>query len=214
MMKPDFDFVTSGATVQAPAPERKRLLRQALLAERKALSPEALCALGRAVCSQILSLPLFWEATSVLCYYPVKGEIDLLPLAELAIKHQIPVGFPVCDPKNHTLSFRKAETLGNFIPGAYGIPVPPENAPLLTPDEHTLCLTPALGYDKNFYRIGFGGGFYDRFLADFPGVTIGVCAERAILETVFPEPHDVAVSLLATEKRILKSPNPIKKPVF
>ncbi len=214
MMKSDFEPILSRATVQAPAPERKRLLRQALLAERKALPPEALCALGRAVCSQIAALPLFLEASMLLCYYPVKGEINLLPLAELAIKRKIPVGFPVCDSKNHTLSFRKAETPNDFVPGAYGIPVPPENANLLIPDEHTVCLVPALGYDKNLYRIGFGGGFYDRFLANFPGVTIGVCAESTILETVFPEPHDVAVSLLATEKRIFKSEKTLKKPVF
>ena len=196
------DAPKTGATVPAFLQAQKRRLRQALLAGRNALPAEARSAHGRAVCRRVAKLPCFRAASAILLYYPVRGEIDLLPLVALAEGKGIPVGFPVCNPQTKMLTFRRATEKTTFVSGVYGIPTPPENAPLLPPDEKTVCLLPALGYDKNFYRLGYGGGYYDRFLADFPGIAVGTANEDAILETVYPEPHDRPVDLLVTENRV------------
>ena len=193
------DYNGFAATEPPLLREQKRRLRQALLATKdRALPVDPL--LGRAVCEKIAALPCFLRASALLLYYPVRGEIDPLPLAAIAEQNGVPVGFPVCDPKSKTLTFRSATANTQFEAGLYGIPVPPEDAPEPTIDERTVCLVPALGYDKNRYRIGHGGGYYDRFLADFPGKAVGMTFEDLILETVFPEPHDRAVDLLVTEK--------------
>ena len=125
-----------------------------------------------------------------------------------AFARGIPVGFPVCLAEPKRLIFRQATPQTRFVCGKFGIPVPPEGAPQLVPDEQTVCLLPALGYDRGLNRLGYGGGYYDRFLQTFPGLAVGVCRENAFCPTVFPEPHDLPVDLLITEKSTLTGQDP------
>ena len=195
------------------APDQKQALRQTLLARRNQMPPAAREDLALALCQKIAALPCFRAASMVLLYYPVGSELSFLPLAAIAEANGIPVGFPVCGPER-TLVFRRATAGMQPEPGAFGIPVPPKSAPLLLPDEKSFCLLPALGYDQNRFRIGYGGGYYDRFLSAFPGVSVGACPEDFLLESVFPEPHDKAADLLITEKRIFSDKNSPKIPDF
>ncbi len=206
MEKPVFDFSIehSGLT----AAQAKRRLRQALLKERNARSREEGRAVSQTVCERLAALPCLQNCSLLLLYYPTGSEIDLLPLADFAAARGIPVGFPVCRSNPKTLVFRKATPKAPFVSGAFGIPVPPENAPVLAPDDRAVCILPALGYDPTFTRIGYGGGYYDRFLQTFPGLAVGVCAEAFLCRTVFSEPHDRAVDLLVTEKRTIANQNP------
>ena len=183
--------------------EKKRRLRKILLAERDALSLAERRALDDTLCQKISSLPCFLSASMLLLYDPIGSEANLLPLAKIAETRGVPVGFPVCRSNPKGLIFRQADAQTVFEPGAFGIPVPPESARELTPDENAVCLLPALGYDQTLARLGYGGGYYDRFSVHFPGKKIGVCAERFLCDTVFAEPHDLSVDLLVTEKRIL-----------
>ncbi len=195
------------------APDQKQALRQTLLARRNQMPPAAREELALALCQKIAALPCFRAASMVLLYYPVGSELSFLPLAAIADANGIPVGFPICGPER-TLVFRQATAGTQPEPGAFGIPVPPKSAPLLLPDEKSFCLLPALGYDQNRFRIGYGGGYYDRFLSAFPGVSVGACPEEFLLESVFPEPHDKAADLLITEKRIFSDKNSPKIPDF
>lgn len=196
------------------APRNKAELRALLLAGRKTLSPEELRARGEAICQRLSALPCLQAASSLFLYFPMAGELDLRRLLLVAKERGIKVGFPVCIPNEKRLFFRQATTDACFAPGAYGIPVPPEDAPILLPDKKTVCILPALGYDQSFFRLGYGGGYYDRFLQSFPGIAVGVCLEDFLCETVFSEPHDVAADLLVTESRIIPDPAFLKKPVF
>ena len=182
---------------------QKHRLRKVLLAARDAMPPDEKTALDDTLCQKIAALPCVLSASAILIYYPIGSEVNLLPLANIAAAKGIPVGFPVCRTNPKNLIFRKADDQTVFLPGAFGIPEPPTSAPELPFDRESVCLLPALGYDRSLARLGYGGGYYDRFLKDFPGKKIGVCAERFLCDTVFAEPHDVAADLLVTEKRIL-----------
>ena len=179
-----------------------------MLAERDARAEAARRALDAALCERLTALPCLQTCSALLLYFPVGSEIDLLPLAAFAFARGIPVGFPVCLAEPKRLIFRQATPQTRFVCGKFGIPVPPEGAPQLVPDEQTVCLLPALGYDRGLNRLGYGGGYYDRFLQTFPGLAVGVCRENAFCPTVFPEPHDLPVDLLITEKSTLTGQDP------
>ena len=80
---------------------------------------------------------------------------------------------------------------------------PDQYSPLISKDEIDLALVPAVCYDKQGYRLGFGGGYYDRWLEDFKGFKVGMCRDVALQDAVPTEPHDSRVDVLITETQHL-----------
>ena len=183
----------------------KRALRERLIRARNAMPKSEREILDKQIVSRVLSLPCLENATTVLIYAPVGSEIDVSPILLEAWERGIPVGLPVCDRATKTLSFLRASAGVPLVDGAFGIPVPPKGAEPIEPDERTVCVLPALAYDKNGVRLGYGGGYYDRFLATFAGISVGVAYEKTILDSVCAEPHDRPVMLLVTESSVYKS---------
>ena len=185
----------------------KRDLRIRLKKSRDSLPSETKEKLERRILENLLRSDLCRNASGFLLYAPVGSEINVMPLARVAARWNLPVGFPVCDPETKTMTFRALQPDTVMKQGAYGIPVPPADAPVFEPDERTLCIVPALGFDRQFQRIGSGGGYYDRFLGSFPGVAVGLTFEKWILETVFPEAHDQKVACIVTECGLHRNPD-------
>ena len=97
------------------------------------------------------------------------------------------------------------QSLDELKTGAYGILEPPEDAPVYEPEKDTgaaVCFVPGLVYDKAGYRLGYGKGFYDRYLSAFSGCTIGVVYSDYILPVVPRGRFDVSVDILLTEKGV------------
>ena len=143
----------------------KITLRGVLLQKRAEISREQKKTMDRDIAAGIGDSPLFKNASMLLIYAPLENEINLLPLALVARKRGIPVAFPRCDKESGTMQFYTLPEGQKLSPGAYGIPEPPEDAPLCTPDRRALCIVPALSYDLDGNRVGYGKGYYDRYLA-------------------------------------------------
>ena len=180
----------------------KITLRGTLLQKRAEFSREQRKALDRDIAEGIIHSPLFQNASMLLVYAPLENEINLLPLASMARKRGIPVAFPRCDKAANKMQFYFLPEGQKLSPGAYGIPEPPEDAPLCIPDKRALCIVPALSYDPAGNRIGYGKGYYDRYLADFPGRTVGVTYAAMLLKSVPTEAHDLPVNWLFTERGV------------
>ncbi len=176
----------------------KKELRRALLVKRRAIGDREKGGLDAMICDRILTHPAFLAATAVLAYLPIKGEIDLSPVIAAAHKRGIPVALPRCT--NHEMQFLRVTPETVSESDQFGIPSPPANAPQLVPDENTLCLLPGLAADPAGNRLGYGGGFYDRFLVDFQGVTLFPLYHAFLLPTLPTCPHDRRVQLIITEK--------------
>ena len=88
-----------------------------------------------------------------------------------------------------------------MVQASFGIWEPSEAAPLLAREAIELALVPAVCYDRERYRLGFGGGYYDRWLEGFSGFTVGLCREPILQAQVPREAHDQRVDLLLTERR-------------
>lgn len=147
----------------------------------------------------LLSFP---HAQSFLFFYPIKGEPNLLPLAEELIEKGKTVCFPRVE-ENEIVPV-KVDSLNVLTPRTFGIPEPPFQPENLTGELH-VAFIPGLAFDPFGHRIGYGKGFYDRFLkrVEIPA-KVGICFEFQLLPKIPHDPFDVPVDFLVTEKKILR----------
>ena len=183
--------------------EQKGELRRMAREYRKSLDIQKKAEMDSALCKSILSQKAVRTAKAVLMFSPVKGEPDIMPIADALLTEGVRVAFPISHTDTLTLDFRYVSSTKQLITGAYGIPEPPTDAPRLTDTDGTVCLVPALVYDKRGIRIGYGKGYYDRFLSSSQAVSVGVAYSELVTDTLPCEPTDVAVHMIITESGVI-----------
>ncbi len=183
-------------------PTRKSGLRKRFLAIRKELSNESRALLDSALFSNTVTLPEFKNSKALLCYYPIKGEPNIIPLIKYAQSAGKQIAFPISHESERRLSFHVVSDMSELIRGTYGIPEPPESAPELTDFDGVFCLVPALAFSKSGQRLGYGGGYYDRFLSGFNGVSAGLCYSNFFVNKLPTEEHDIALDIIISEKGV------------
>ncbi|HSF21881.1 MAG TPA: 5-formyltetrahydrofolate cyclo-ligase [Burkholderiales bacterium] len=135
--------------------------------------------------------------------WPYKGEVD----ARFAVRHWRERGavaaLPEVVEKARPMQFRKWWPGAPMTPGVYDIPVPVDTE-VLVPD---VTIVPMNGFDEQGYRLGYGGGYFDRTLAALGRrvLAIGVAFEALRLSTIFPQPHDIPMDFVVTEAGIYRS---------
>jgi 5-formyltetrahydrofolate cyclo-ligase len=135
-------------------------------------------------------------------YWPFRGEYDPRALARSLRDRGARLALPVVVERARPLAFREWWPGMRMTPGVWNIPVPAEGDWLLP----EVLLVPLLGFDGSGYRLGYGGGYYDRTLAAMPTKphTIGIGYELLRLETIHPRPHDVPMDRIVTERRAVR----------
>ena len=154
--------------------KEKKRMRSYFREERKKLSVESRSLLDSALLANTAMLPAFQNAPLILFYYPVKGEPNLLPLARHALSLGKQIAFPRSDPNSNAMTFHTVRDLKELSIGAYDIPEPGAELPAVTDFSHSICIVPALSFDYFGYRLGYGKGYYDRFLETYPGISMGL----------------------------------------
>lgn len=182
--------------------EEKAALRRELLRARTEMPPEARAALAKTVCEHLSRELSALSPDLVLLYAAVRGELDISMLADTLLERGITVAYPRSE-RGGVMHFHSVSSRRELIPGLYGIPEPQEDAPSAHPTERSVCIVPAIAYDKNGYRLGYGGGYYDRFLRGFLGKTIGIAPASALMEKLPRAEHDLAVDAIVTERGVL-----------
>jgi 5,10-methenyltetrahydrofolate synthetase len=131
-------------------------------------------------------------------YWPIKAEPDLRFWMESLIARGAGVALPVVEIQASPLAFRAWHPGMSMERGHWNIPVPPADAPRLVPE---VALAPLVGWDGSGYRLGYGGGYFDRTLAALSPkpFVIGLGLHSARLATIFPQPHDVRLDAIVTE---------------
>jgi 5-formyltetrahydrofolate cyclo-ligase len=148
---------------------------------------------------QIIALPEFIAAKTVLLYYSVGREPDSHRLIEHALARGKTVALPASLPDG-VLEARVIGTLDGLSKRALGIPAPADGAALLLPEALDFIAVPAMTFDRAGYRMGRGGGYYDRYLPKTGAFTAGLARERLVAGEFPREPHDFPVKCLVTEK--------------
>ncbi|MBY6059588.1 5-formyltetrahydrofolate cyclo-ligase [Leisingera daeponensis] len=141
------------------------------------------------------------QGMSFSAYWPIKGEPDLRPLMAELHDAGVTVSLPLVETRAAPLTFRRWSPETRMVRGDWNIPVPPPDSPVATPD---IALAPLVGWTAERYRLGYGGGYFDRTLASLTPkpFVIGIGFESAQIATIFPQPHDITLDLVLTEAGI------------
>ncbi len=176
----------------------KAALRAQVRARAAALTAPVRADSDRALFRRFLALPQVERAGTILLFSGVGTE----PATAALLGPLWAMGKTLCLPKclpGRAMEARAVAPDRPLVPGAFGIPEPGEDCPALEPGRLDLILVPALCYDRAGYRLGQGGGYYDRYLPRTSAVTVGLCRDALLLESVPAEPHDRRVDLVLTE---------------
>jgi len=180
----------------------RRDRRTTLLRERAALSEDALAEMRRCIDRHLgRAFPDLARGTLVFCW-PYRNEYDARHLAAALRRRGATTALPVVVAPRTPLVFREWHPGVPLAKGPLGIPYP-VGSPSVEPDR---VLLPMLGWDGDGYRLGYGGGFFDRTLAALIGrpLVIGVGYEQGFLETIHPQPHDVPADFVVTERGVYR----------
>src|SRR5438034_7121593 len=130
-------------------------------------------------------------------YWPFRAEFDPRPLIDWAVAAGRGVALPVVVDKKGPLEYRAWRPGEPLVDGVWNIPVP-EKREIVTP---TVVLAPLVGFDRDCYRLGYGGGYFDRTLAALSPrpFAIGIGFELQQIETIYPQPFDVPMDVIVTE---------------
>jgi len=177
----------------------KRAIRQVLRARRKSLSPAFVTAAGDAVCARLSAFPPYNAAASVLAYLACENEVPTTDLIERAVRSSKTVYLP------HTASGAMARwTPGEPLVIARGGVAEPVGAPLYRTCP-ALALIPVVGWDRQGTRLGRGGGFYDRLLADLPPtIRVGLAYDFQQVASLPRDSWDIALDYVITEQRVIR----------
>ncbi len=190
--------------------EEKELLRAELSAVRGALSTEERAEADSKINARLATLVSYRFASLLLFYYPARSEPDVRSALRAALNAGRKVALPLCDKnKPGVMTFRLIRSEKELSPGKFGVMEPPETAERI-PEEFlkqkdAVAIVPALSFDKKGYRLGYGGGYYDRFLSCFAGTTVGVCYASLLKEELPRGFFDRRVGFILTEQGVYKS---------
>jgi 5-formyltetrahydrofolate cyclo-ligase len=186
-----------------PNPEKKPL-RRALLLQRQVMPQNRWQALSAALRDRLQTLPEWHQARIVFAYVSHRLEPDILPLAKTEVGQRKVWALPRC--QGDDLVWHRWEPGDPLMPGSYGVQEPRHDAPIIAPSAADLLLLPCVGGDRLGYRLGYGGGYYDRLFADLQpkAYTIGLCFDFAMLDTLPIDPWDRRLDGFCTETQLLK----------
>lgn len=181
----------------------KRKLRQVMLDRRRTLSTEERRDSGHLIQKAFVALPEFAKSRVVALYSSIGGEVETAEVLEAALKDRKTVIFPVVCGDH--LRFIKVSDPVEMVKGAFGITEPCLTGETYLPGSADLIVIPGVAFDRAGKRIGFGKGYYDRALHHLEGCgkLIGFCYDFQLVDEIVSEPHDVAVDIIITEKRVL-----------
>ena len=172
----------------------KNALRSAVRQQKRAMTPEDIRRRSDQLGSMLRATDVYQQARTVYGYLPFNQEVRLIPILEQAMAE----GKKIAVPKilGGEMVFVYLEDLARIRPGQGGVPEPIADGPLAT-DETALVLMPGLVFDESGNRIGYGGGYYDRFLSREPmHPTIALCYDFQVVPKLEAQPHDIPVQLI------------------
>lgn len=179
----------------------KSALRSAYEAVETQLAPAYAARVDREARIHFTAMAAYRDASLVLAYVTYRNEMDTTEVIKKAWKDGKRVAVPVCD--RGKLVFYEIDTLEGMRAGSRGVlePDPATCTPVSPEDfEGSICLVPGLVFDAEGYRIGYGAGYYDNFLADYPGLKVGLVRTLRISGNPLPhDDHDVPMDVLVSD---------------
>ena len=159
-----------------------------------------------AIAENLLNSVTYKNADAILCYMSTSIEVNTEKIILSALKDGKEVALPRCIPDTRLMDFVIIKSLDDLEKGSFGVLEPKKSiTDIIIPNAKSLCIIPALMYDVYGYRLGYGGGYYDRFLCNFSGTTLGIIYEENITNILQHGKYDVPVNQIVCEHYITKT---------
>jgi len=187
--------------------EKKKALRKEYLERRQSLSMEEWREQSASIMQRALQLPELRDARQVLCYVSSKdNEVNTLDLINALLARGCQVAVPriLADVR---LEWRCISDINQLTRARFGILEPTHDiCPLFEhPEDAEVCIVPGIAWDTQGHRIGYGIGFFDRFLSVFNGTSIGLAFDSQVLPSLPHDTHDVPVTCLITQTQVMQT---------
>ncbi len=180
---------------------QKLEMREKYLAVRNAIDEERKNFCDKKIFDRLIASITYRHSTDILLYASISGEVDTWKIFEAALRDNKRVAFPCCNPDN-TMTFRYVTDACQLSEKAFGLLEPDDSCEECVPSNFSLLIVPGLVFDKSGFRIGYGKGFYDRFLSTFSGVSIGLVYDSLLLPSVPRGRFDRHVDVIISEKGV------------
>ncbi len=175
----------------------KKELRRAVRARIAELDAAYISESDSRICARVLEIDEVRDAELILAYYSMGREVDTHELIDALRAMGKKVALPVCEKGGF---MRFVEYTGRMKPGLLGISEPEGGSEMIPPPD-SVMIVPAVAFDETGYRLGQGGGYYDRYLAANEVFAVGIGREALLLDRAPREEHDLPVNVLVTEEK-------------
>ncbi len=169
-------------------------IRKRILSQRKALCADEIKTISEKICTKVMSLPEYKKAKSIMVYMSCRGEVATDLIIEDAKRCGKRIYAPVTVSATQMVA---AEYTGELKKGRFGISEPTGEE--IDPDKLDFIIVPGVAFDKNGNRIGYGAGYYDRFLMNTGAYTVGLAYNFQIIDNIFAEQTDVKLQAVISE---------------
>lgn len=158
--------------------------------------------LDKQIAENVRRLKEYRPAKTLLIYMSTPIEIDTIEIIKTAWKEGKKVAVPRCIPGTRDMEFHYIEKLEDLSVGSFSVLEPDPSLPIVTDFSGCLMIVPGMHFDMNGYRIGYGKGYYDRYMVRFTGISAGLCYSSELKPFLYHGKYDRHVDIVVTDKRI------------
>jgi len=184
----------------------KTELRKSMEAKRNSLLPEDRAVRSMEIAKSLTGLKAYQKAAMVFIYASFRSEVSTYSMMENALNSGKRVAVPVCIAKSKIMLPCEITSLNDLVPGTWGIPEPALNKRrVIDSSEIDMVIVPGISFDRCYNRLGYGAGYYDRFLPSLrtDAVKIGICYDFQLVDCLPAEEFDIPMDGIITESTVL-----------
>lgn len=180
----------------------KKDLRKILKKQRRSISDKSTS--DQRIRNYLMESDIFKNADAILFYAALDDEINIDECIDFALSKGKKAALPVCLDDNGNMKFYYIDSLNDIQTGYFGVREPDTDiCREVTDFNNTICIVPGIVYDKNGYRLGYGKGYYDRFLENYSFISVGLCYNELIIDALPIGEYDVPVNYIITQDGLL-----------
>ena len=181
--------------------DEKTSLRKKVIAQMKALGRDEKLTVEEKLMEELFRSELWAEANTIGITISMDFEWDTRPIIIAAWEAGKKIAVPKCRPGNREMDFYEIGSFSHLEVSSFGLEEPSTaNCEHTKKEDIDLMVVPGVAFDRRGYRIGFGGGYYDRYLADFQGASLSLCSSFQLYDELPAEPYDVPVDRLIVQQ--------------
>ena len=180
----------------------KQDLRSRSKERRRGIPKDEKQALDTAIAENVRRLKEYRPAKTILIYMSTPIEVDTIGIIKNAWEDGKRVAVPRCIPETRNMEFHYIDNLDCLSVGSFSVMEPDPSLPTVTDFSGCLMIVPGMHFDMKGYRIGYGKGYYDRYMVRFTGISAGICYSSELKPFLYHGKYDRHVDIVVTEKRI------------